>query len=74
MQAGLPTDKRENSRASVVWQTASRVEQRQRSSDWRGRQREVQTLRVERCRGRCGERSRLERRPGSGAEPGGSSR
>lgn len=51
MQAGVPTDKRENSGASVVWQTARRVEQTQRSSDWRGRQREVQTLRVERLPG-----------------------
>lgn len=48
MQAGVPMDKRENSRASVVWQTARRVEQRQRSRDWRGRQGEVKTLRAER--------------------------
>lgn len=73
MQAGVPMDKRENSRASVVWQTARRVEQRQRSRDWRGRQGEVKTLRAERWRGRCGERSGLQRGPGSGAEPGGSS-
>lgn len=74
MQAEVPTDKREKSRASVVWETARRVEQRQRSRDWRGRQGEVKTLRAERCRGRCGERSGLERGPGSGAELGGSSR